>query len=109
MEGFLVLPPLLQAALGAAALLVAGLTAWRGVRGLCVAVGASLGVFLAFSLGASFLVGRLEGGGATLRDMVPGAFAALVRLAVIWLPLAAAGALAGWAGRWFRSRKPRRG
>lgn len=89
-------PAWLQTVLAAEALALAWL-AWRfGGRGIVWGVAAAAASWLLFGLAASFLVSRLEGGGAPLwPDIVRGAGEGAVRLAVAVLPLLLMAALGG--------------
>ena len=107
---FLDLPLWLQVALVAEALVVLWLTARFGWQGLAWSVLGAAAFWFVFGLGASFLVGRLEGGKAAgLSGLVPGALLATLRLAQVGAPVVALGAAAGLVLRRLRPRKPRRG
>jgi hypothetical protein len=103
-------PLWIQVLLGAEAATLAWLVARFGWRGLGLGLAGALAFWFALGLGASFLVGRLEGGSASTSDMLPGAVQATWRIAWISLPLIAAAALVGAAlRRGLRRRKPRAG
>lgn len=78
-----------------------GVVAWRaGVRGLAWGAAAACAFWFALSLGASFLVSRLEGGEPG--DLLPGALLAMARLTLLAAPMAAVAAAAGLLARRFR-------
>jgi len=105
---FLAAPLWIQAALLAEGGAI-GWLVWRfGWRGLAWGLAASLGFWFVLGFAASYLVSRLEGGGATpLSDILAGAGAGAVRVGLVALPLIAGGALLGGAARAFL--KPKRG
>lgn len=99
-------PLWIQAALAAEALAVLWLTGRFGWRGLAAGVAASLAFWFLFGLFASYLVSRLEGGGAaTLRDLWPGAVLGSFRLGQASWPLLAVAAAAGGLLRWRAARR----
>lgn len=104
----LVAAPLwIQVALVAEALAVVWLTARFGWRGLAAGVAAAAAFWLLFGLGASWLVSRLEGGGAAADpvQLASGAALGAARLAVVAAPLVALAALLGLALRRLSPRK----
>lgn len=104
----LTVPPWIQVALVAAGVAIAWLT-WRfGWRGLVWGLAASLGFWFVLGFVASFLVSRLEGGGATpVGDILGGAVFGAGRVALVALPLIAIGAAAGGLARAFIRPKPK--
>lgn len=101
-------PLWIQAALLAEGAAMAWL-AWRfGTRGVAWGLVAGLAFWFVLGLAASFLVSRLEGGGATpVGDILQGAVVGAGRVALAALPPVAAGALAGGLARAFI--KPKHG
>lgn len=89
-------PPWIQVLVAAEAAAMAWLT-WRFAwRGLAWGLAAALAFWFVLGLSASYLVSRLEGGGATpLADILAGAVIGTGRAALIALPLTAAGAVLG--------------
>lgn len=101
-------PLWIQVALLAEGAALAWLT-WRfGWRGLVWGLAASLGFWFVLGFAASFLVSRLEGGGATpVGDILGGAVFGAGRVALVALPLVAAGALLGGLARALIRPKPK--
>lgn len=102
-------PLWIQLVIVAEALALAWLTGRFGRLGFSLGVIAAGASWLLLALGASFLVGRLEGGGAAQSSgVLQGAVSGALRLGAIAWPLLAAGAAAGAVVRWaFTRRKPR--
>lgn len=105
---FLSAPLWIQVALAAEAAALAWLS-WRfGWRGVAWGFAASLAFWFLLGLGASYLVSRLEGGrAAELSGILSGALLGASRVALVALPLVAAGTLLGVLARAFF--KPKRG
>jgi hypothetical protein len=103
---FLDLPLWLQIALAAEALAVLWLT-WRfGWRGLLWGLIGAVAFWFVFAFGASYLVGRLEGGGAARPSgLIAGAGLAAVRLGQVAAPVVALGAGLGLLLRRLSPRK----
>jgi hypothetical protein len=89
-------PLWIQVLVAAEASAVGWLT-WRFAwRGLGWGLAAALAFWFVLGFSASFLISRLEGGGATpVSDLLAGAVIGMARVALIALPLTAAGALLG--------------
>ena len=99
-------PLWLQLVLVAEALALAWLAGRFGRMGFGVGVAAAAASWFLLALGASFLVGRLEGGGAAESSgVLQGAFSGAVRLGSIAWPLLLAGAAAGAVVRWAFTRR----
>ncbi|WP_141653093.1 hypothetical protein [Phenylobacterium immobile] len=94
------LPAWLWVMLGAEAAILGGLT-WRfGLRGLGWGALGACAFWFVLSLGASFLVSRLEGGRPG--NLTPGALLAMARLGLLAAPLSAVAATAGLIVRRYR-------
>lgn len=102
-------PLWIQLVLVAEALALAWLTGRFGRAGFSVGVAAAAASWVLLALGASYLVGRLEGGGAAAPSgVLQGAVSGTLRLAAIAWPLLLAAAAAGAVVRWaFTRRRPR--
>lgn len=102
-------PLWIQLVIVAEALALAWLTGRFGRLGFSLGVIAAGASWLLLALGASFLVGRLEGGGAAdPSGVLQGALSGTARLGAMSWPLLLAGAAAGAVVRWaFTRRRPR--
>ncbi|HVI30826.1 hypothetical protein [Phenylobacterium sp.] len=102
-------PLWIQLVLVAEALALAWLAGRFGRMGFSVGVIAAAASWFLLALAASFLVGRLEGGGAAAPSgVLQGALSGAMRLGAIAWPLLLAGAAAGAVVRWaFTRRRPR--